>query len=516
MRRRRSPRGTQRPLVVLAAAFGAFFLLYALWSVATPLFAAPDEPVQMIKAVAVAHGQLIGDQRNGAASPYTYVRVPEVYAHAGLDESCFTFKFRVPASCAPPVAGRAEVVPIRIYTGRYPPLYYAIVGLPSLAMSSAGGIYAMRLVSAAISAFFLALAVTVVVTWSRSRLLLVGLAVAVTPSALFFGGVINPSGFEVSTNICLWCSALVLGLERADEPPPWLVAVVGISACATVLVRGLSPLWVAMTGLAVLALTQRQAIVSLVRRRSVQVAGGALVLAGVLALAWIVHAHTLDVVPSTMHAPASARYGQLLVITLDHTGRFVREMVGEFGWLDTPSPFATQIAWYGALGLLVLGAAAVARRRQALVLAAVIAATVFVPALISASQAHKEGYVWQGKDSLPFAVGVPLVAAQLLGLSGIFEPVKRRLAGVVTGVLAVAAIFAFVGTLRRYAVGVDGPLNFLFTGWRPPLGSLTLVVVEVLVAAGAAAGITVLTAPRPVGSDLSLSQGAEGEGERSG
>lgn len=511
-RRRRIPRASRRPLTVLAATFGSFFLLYALWSVATPLFAAPDEPSQMIKAVAVAHGQPIGEQRNGAASPYTYVHVAEVYAHAGLDVSCFAFKFTVPASCARPVAGSAHTVPIRIYTGRYPPLYYAVVGLPSLAMSSAGGVYAMRLVSAALSAFFLALAVTVVVTWSRSRLLLLGLAVAVTPSALFFGGVINPSGFETSTNICLWCSALVLALERADEPPPMLVAAVGLSACATVLVRGLSPLWVAMTGLAVLALAERQAIVSLGRRRSVQVAGGALVLAGAAALAWILHAHTLDVVPSTVHAAPSARYGQLLVITLDHTWRFVREMVGEFGWLDTPSPFATQIAWYGALGLLVLGAAAVARRRQALVLGLVIAATVVVPALISASQAHKEGYVWQGKDSLPFAVGIPLVAAQLLGLSGIFEPVKRRLAGVVTGVLAVAAAAAFVGTLRRYAVGVNGPLNFLFTGWRPPLGSLTLVVVEVLAAAGAAVGITVLVARRPVESDLT----PEGEGERSG
>jgi MYXO-CTERM domain-containing protein len=335
----------------------------------------------------------------------------------------------------------------------------------------------------------------------------------------------------VSTNICLWCSALVLALERPVAPPRGLVAIVAVSACTTVLVRGLSPLWVAMTGLSVLALAERQAVLALVRRRSVQVAAGALVVAGALALAWILHAHTLDVLPSINPAPPQDGYGQLVVLTLDHTGRFLREMIGEFGWLDTPSPVGTLVAWYGALGLLVFAAAASARRRQVMVLGLVIAAAVIVPALISASQAHREGYVWQGKDGLPFAVGVPLVAAELVGLSGLLEPVRRRLTGFVAGALALASVAAYVGALRRYAVGIYGPLDFLPGRWRPPLGSVTLVVAGVLAAAAAAVLLTFLAGTRPAppdANDLAIEPGrmprgvgseiasAPGEGERRG
>jgi hypothetical protein len=483
---------TRRPLRVLAASFAGFFLLYAAWSIATPLMAAPDEPVQMMKAVAVVHGQLIGSQPHGAGSAYTVVRVPSVYAHAGTIPSCFAFKGTQPASCAPPVQGSSDDIPVQIYTGRYPPLYYAIVGLPSLAMSSASGVYAMRLVSAALNALFLAFAVTAVAVWSRSRLLVVGVAVCVTPSALSFGGVVNPSGFEASAAICLWCSALVLALERSTDPPRLLVALVGLSGCVTVLVRGLSPLWVVMIGVSVAGLAGARPLAELGRRRSVQVAGGAIVLAAVLALLWIVHAHTLDVIPSINPAPPGDSTGQLFVITFEHTGRFLHEMIGEFGWLDTPAPEATYLAWIGALGLLAAGAVVVSRRRQTAVFLLVVAAAILVPVLISTSQAHKEGYVWQGKDSLPFAVGVPLVAAELLGLSGVLERVRGRLAWCIGMGLAAVSAVTYAGTLRRYAVGLHGPLDFFSGQWRPPLGFVALLLLEVVAAAGTAALLALL------------------------
>jgi hypothetical protein len=489
---------TRRPLRVLAATFAGFFLLYAAWSIATPLMAAPDEPVQMIKAVAVVHGQLIGTQTEGAESAYTVVRVPSVYAHAGQIPACFGFKNLVPASCAPALQGTSNDIAVRIYTGRYPPLYYAIVGLPSLVMSSASGVYAMRLVSAALNALFIALAVTAVATWSRSRLLIVGVAVAVTPAALFFGAVINPSGFEASAAICLWCSALVLALERSTDPPPLLVALVALSGCVTVLVRGLSPLWVAMIGLSVAGLAGVRPVLELARRRNVQIAGAAVVVATGLALLWILHAHTLDVIPSVNPAPPQDGTGQLLVLTFDHTGRFLDEMIGQFGWLDTPAPLFTYLVWFGAIGLLAAGAVAASRGRQTAVFLLVVTAAIVVPVMISTSQAHKEGYVWQGKDSLPFAVGVPLVAAELLGLSGVLDRLRGRLAWSLGTVLALGSALAFAGTLRRYAVGIQGPLDFFSSRWHPPLGFVVLLLLEVAAAAATTALLALLVMGRTV------------------
>ena len=103
--------------------------------------------------------------------------------------------------------------------GRYPPLYYAIVGIPSLVSDSTGGIYAMRLVDAALSALFVALALTSICVWSRRRFMLVGVLLALTPMTLFLGGVVNPNGPEICAALCMWTAGLILVLERADDPP---------------------------------------------------------------------------------------------------------------------------------------------------------------------------------------------------------------------------------------------------------------------------------------------------------
>ena len=71
-------------------------LLTGLWVVANPLYAGPDEPAHVIKAVAVDHGQLTGDklsprlreQLRDERQDYLMVRVPAIYG--GLRSSvCF-------------------------------------------------------------------------------------------------------------------------------------------------------------------------------------------------------------------------------------------------------------------------------------------------------------------------------------------------------------------------------------------------------------------------------------------
>jgi hypothetical protein len=489
------PPPRRRAWPVFLVSLAAFFLLYAVWSVATPLYGAPDEPVQVMKAVAVAHGQLLGSQPGGPSSPYVTVRIPEIYAAAGGVPGCFAFKNHVPASCAHALTGSSAEVPVSIYTGRYPPLYYAVVGIPSLFMASASGVYLQRLVSALLNAVFLALAVTSVVTWSRSRLLLVGMAVAVTPSALFFGSVVNPSGMEASCAVCLWSSSLVLALERASDPPRGLVAVAALSGAAMASVRGLSPLWVAMIGLSVAALAGRRALRELARHRSVKVAASVVAAVAGAAVVFILAAHTLDVLPSVNKAPPGATTGQLFVTTFDHTGRFLTEMIGKFGWLDTFAPLSTYLVWYAALGLVAGVAAVVGRRREVAVFALVTLAAVLVPVVISTSQARRAGFVWQGKDSLPFALGVPLMAAALMGTSGVLDRHRGRLTGLVAFTLATGSALAFAGTLRRYAVGIDGPLDFFHTAWRPPLGLPLLVAGELVAAFGTAVLLRNLVEP---------------------
>src|SRR6185437_10967123 len=112
----------------------------------------------VIRAVALDHGQLIGASVGGNASAVTSVTVPASIADGWRYVSCFALNPSVSASCAKPLSQSTKLVATTTSAGRYPPLYYAIVGIPSLVSTSTTGIYMMRLISAVISAIFVGLA----------------------------------------------------------------------------------------------------------------------------------------------------------------------------------------------------------------------------------------------------------------------------------------------------------------------------------------------------------------------
>ncbi len=461
---------------MFACFWALFFVAFAAWSWATPLFGAPDEAAQEIKAVAVVRGEWTGSNIGGPSDPYVGVTVPRAYAAPSSSWSCLTSTEKVPASCAESPAGGSSPTRVETYVGRYPPLYYALVGLPSLATASATGIYLMRLVSAFLSALFLALAATSVVLWSRSAVILAGLVLAATPTLFFLGGVINPSGFEVSAAACLWCSALVLVLERSKDAPLGLVAIVALSASAMVLSRGLSPLWLALIALCLLVLAPKR-FVSLLQHRRCRAAAAAITGCTVLATVWIVTMHSLDVVPSLLFAPKGISDAGILEDVFGETPRFLTQTIGMFGILTTPSPLYTYVIWYVGVGMVAGAAVIMARYRQLAVLLGVTVAAIVVPVLISASDVRKNGFIWQGKDGLPLAIGIPLVAAAILGRSLAIRRRSSRLVAVVVAAIAIAQFVAFVQALRRNVTGLPGPLNYLNGPWQPPLGALLVTVV---------------------------------------
>ena len=98
----------QAPTRLLKALGGPFPILFGLmlcWTLATPIFGVPDEPTQVIKAAAVARGELVGGPASG---PYTAVQVPA--GIIGSHYSCFVYQRSVPASCQPPLAQSSHVV----------------------------------------------------------------------------------------------------------------------------------------------------------------------------------------------------------------------------------------------------------------------------------------------------------------------------------------------------------------------------------------------------------------------
>jgi hypothetical protein len=486
--------GGRRGLGVFAGALALTFLNFAAWSLATPLFASPDEPTQVAYAAAAVRGQVVGRTIGGDANATTGISIPEVFAGGPAYAACYAFHATVPASCAAPLPESTRTVRTTTYTGRYPPLYYFAVGWPSLVSVSETGIYLMRLVSALLNAVMVALALTSVALWSKRRLLLVGVAVAVTPMAWFLGGVLNPNGLEISAAVCLWTSGLVLVLDHANRPPAGLVAIVAGAACVLVQVRPLSALWAALV-LAFLALVGGwRSVCALARSRAVRRAAVPVAACGLFAVVWVAAVHSLDLKPVGPPVPAAEDGLQLFGAVLERTGTWLQQMVGVFGWLDTNAPLLTDVVD----GVLVAALAAAALRRPrrrrggaaVLLLALVV---VGVPVALVVSQAHRLGIDWQGRYALPLAVGVVLLCA---ALAAPFVPrLGLHVAAVAGAALFVSDSAAFLAALRRYAVGVTGPIDFLSGTWRPP-GGLLLASVGGCAAIGALV-VWVVAASRP-------------------
>lgn len=459
---------------MFVVAFALFILVGEIWSLATPLNGGPDERAHTIKAAAVVRGQWLGHPVPGAPGAYTSVRVPRIYTDFGIDD-CVRGRPAEPEGTCPRRSVPDEVVQNRTYVGHYPPLYYLLVGWPTV-LATQASIYLMRAMSVLASSLFLALAVATACCWSRSKVLLPAVAVAITPMALFLSGVINPSGLEISAAVAMWTAAVVLVTDQAADPPAALIGVLTAATCVELLVRGDSPLWPAVCLLVMLPLAWRRLpLRTLYRRVSVRVAGFCLGLAAAGTVAWYVVGQPQTIVPQG-GAPPGATGSEVTRMIVGSTGSVVQQMVGNFGWLDTPAPFVTYLIWFGVAGALLLLAVLIGRARHLASLAVAIVASVLVTFVVLESTIRQENLA-QGRYFLPLAVSIPIVAGALGVQAGLPRRASARWSSSALVLLCAGQVAAGWWALRRYLVGDRGPLLPTATVpgvWHPPLPGWTL------------------------------------------
>lgn len=451
-----------------------FLLLFgvcAAWSYATPIFAAPDEPTHIVRAASVAHGQLIGKRISGTAN--TTVKIPATIAGAVSARVCYAFQPNVTAACMRPFHTRSGTVGWSTYVGRYPPLYYFLVGLPSTLVHTPAVFYLMRLVSGALSALFLAIAFVAAARARRARFAALGVAVAATPMVIFLAAVINPSGLEISSAVCVWACGLVLFSEPDHPDRCWLIAGTAVSAAVLVQMRGLSPLLLAIIALCLGLVVGRRRVVALLRGRAAQIAAGIVLAWGVFAVAWIFAFGSLNLAPAGIPVKPGTSEGWIVRTAFHRALTQVKEMGGLFGWKDTPAPHFTLYIW-AVLAALLVAACILRNLRMAAVVLLLCVLTVAVPALLSISQAHKVGIVGQARYIMPVTVGVPIISAYALSVRDRWErwaPLALLLGAVL---LALAQGGAFVEALRRYRTGLDGAIFARNAAWAPPGGTLLI------------------------------------------
>src|SRR6202011_3844286 len=88
---------------------------------------------------------------------------------------------------------------------------------------------------------------------------------------------------------------------------------------------------------------------------------------------------------------------------------------GVFNQQDINLPAVVYIAWAIAIALLVLLALVVGTRRQAAILLAVTGAGFALPILVEGLSVPPIGVPWVGRHGLPLLVGIPIVAAAVIG-----------------------------------------------------------------------------------------------------
>jgi hypothetical protein len=375
----------------------------------------------------------------------------------------------------------------------------------------------MRALTALLTGALLAAAFCSILSLGRRALPICGFLLATTPMLFFFAGAVNPQAPEIAGAICLWASGAVFLRRMRQNPhetPSWADPHFRrtLTAVATLtVIRPMSLLWLALIVAALLVFfADRTTLARLVRARAFVAAVSVLALTAGSSLAWVVLRDALMQQDVTTFADLSPR--QALLTSVAKLNDEFMQMIGTFGWLSVPAPGWAYIAYPIALGAVAALALPALSRRQRIWLTGLTALIVVLPVAMEMTSYRASAFAWQGRYTLPLAVGIPL----LLGLRPNREAESTPDAtpgrpGMVTAVAAVIGsihVACFAGPMIQYLRGIGGLWNGSPDGWNPPLPAWFLILVFTgLVAAGCCcarrlAGHPEQTAGSPAGAAI--------------
>jgi hypothetical protein len=460
------------------------------WAFATPLFAPPDEGAHVLRAAALARGDLTGTSVITKLGDLNEVEVPGAYVDSSEASACFTAKPAVTPDCVPDIPESSQSRTGLTIAGKYPPLFYVFMAMPSRLFDVDVSMYVMRMIACLISAAFFAMAF--VSAQSIGRLAVFGVAAAITPMALSLASVVNPNGPEIASATALWLAAAAIA--RAPELEVRHVWFAGIAYVFFANMRTLSLVLAIVALVMPLALAHRGRLEELVALRVARIWGGVVAGASALALLWIVGPGRV----ANVETDASISVPDAIT----RSWRLFVESVAWFGLLEVRVRIAVFI-WLVLWGLLVGLGAWFGEARDRLVLAAVFAGSMLLPIVVSLIRPAPIYATWLGRYGVPLWIGMPILSGVILATSPRAPRVRaiarrRPIAPallILVAAYVVGQVIAFVVAAHRYAVGTNGRLLYVFDAtWSAPLPHIVLAF---CVAAGGAALAVRLLAEEP-------------------
>lgn len=501
-----------RALSSLLACAGISLVLIC-WALSNPPGAMSDEPDQYLKAVAAGHGEIRGERLTPEqAQPMDYwlpglqstlVGFPDFAALARGYEipshlqpapmGCTVEYWTGAADClyqpGPASAAGPPTVHVVSSVGSYQPYVFIPAGLVMrLAKGPDAALYLGRLTFVVLELILVCGAIVVALGARRSPAL-VGIVLAVPPTAVLCMGSLSSSGPEVASAIGWWTALLAVSEptgERMGAHRRLAWGLLALSGLVLGFTRITGPIWIILSLLVALVLRGARPAWRLLRTggSAAVVAVGATALGVVLCVVW--QKTQQPTIPLTFTAFDPTRLPAIVV-------GMVSRAIGVYGWGEGQPPAWVMSLWMVVVAGLFLAAWLRSRpRRRAR--GALVFMLALCPVFIGVFLVlERNAGAVQGRWFLGLLVGMPILSGWLAGEPAENAHIRTESTfSVVCLVLAAAALgAAWWMNAHRYAVGTEGPLWFLGSNqWRPPLHWGVWVVAEslgLLLIVGAAA-----------------------------
>jgi len=432
-------------------AFVGVGLLCLAWALANPMFAAPDEVWHVARAQSAWRGDI--------TPPYSTDGVPvsEVF--------CMAFQPDVTADCMDLAWGEPTSEQLIPRTDGYPTAFYFIAGVPTRIVGGLSGAYAVRLWLGALCAAIVAFAVRRLQSCRDDDLGVVALMIVLTPMSVFLMSSVNPSGLSIAFGALAASAGLAWQSTRSRQDLVVLVVSVGL----IVLLRRDGPI-IGVLLLGTFLGPQLAGLFGAARARPVAalatVSGAVLGVAVASAASWGFIGRQLG---------KGAQWENWRILLSDIDG-YLRQLVGNFGWLDTGVSEATMSMWFITAGI-VLSVVMTQRNGPARQGAFLLAMCAVLPIAFGLFR----GPYFQTRYVLPaFVAGFVIFAVSnvpCLHANPAWPRIRRVLA---LGVFAVH-VTAFLTNMHRYSHGQTREWSlFANAAWEPPhIGNVGALVLGV-------------------------------------
>lgn len=411
--------------------FLCVFALSVVWSFANPMFASPDEDQHMIRAEGIVRGQF--------SSPY---RVPSLPTNAKM---CYALQPTVTADC---MVLDWTTTPREFETANdtYPPLFHALIGVPTLFVQGEAGAYAMRLTNALMCSILIGLALCSMARKLSGTSLVLASTLSLTPMTFFVSGTVNPSGLAAATGLAIF-SSLALADHR-ESPQNFDMHLAGSAAFILLLIRRDSVHWAAVCAVALMFICGKSYLSGLLRSNVGRFWLATCTLAGAYSFLTSGRGAGDSFVENAGLEGTGSIKGSWNGIA--YLTEYLRQHIGKFGWLDTDLPEPIYILCYVLLGSIIILAVLFGEKRRAL--------SVMLIALLCTAIPVAIGYLrfpyFQARYMFPLSSAlVPIAAHALLGVAAAD---RRRPKVFLLCCFVVVQVAALAQNQRRYSVGRFG------------------------------------------------------------